>query len=549
MGDTNGIWGIVIKNIIIKGNFDTGINIKTTDGWFTNLTFTDICMVNCAKFINIYTEKNATLVKLLFENISAQMTKSTECFAQISGANNVKFLNCIPWDYYDVGVTPYIINPKTTGEVIISKDDIYENRFPVKFVESPCTPQLKLTFSLKVLGSTSYDSIAFDVRYFPYLNEVNNEETPYMVYDFMWLPEGIYYLNYDLEVLIRFLKKCTISVPVLIRTYSSYFEVNRLGVYRSVITLYLNVEQKNSNRTFIYRAVLDRTHANSKLYFNLLNKALVKTTESQIPYDTSNILLFQNDNNWYNNERLFYKNSDERIVDYDGYEHNIPRLISSSNLSSYTDNPERNCGMSLFSMQYKMPVYINQEGKLVDYEGNIDLNRTLYRQDAIEILNDNKTINKLYSIYFLDDYNQGFVYIYNNMIYSFNNEAIFYIIEDLDKLQSKILKQKKILFLEPINSVNITFTDNTIVHIKNLVINSSFKGNNLTIFVDTNQKIENVKVPEDAHIIYLKNTYNGTTSDREKVHLTKGFQYFDTTLDKPIWWTGSKWVDATGANI
>lgn len=27
-----------------------------------------------------------------------------------------------------------------------------------------------------------------------------------------------------------------------------------------------------------------------------------------------------------------------------------------------------------------------------------------------------------------------------------------------------------------------------------------------------------------------------------------GFQYFDTTLNKPIWWTGSTWVDANGNN-
>lgn len=28
-----------------------------------------------------------------------------------------------------------------------------------------------------------------------------------------------------------------------------------------------------------------------------------------------------------------------------------------------------------------------------------------------------------------------------------------------------------------------------------------------------------------------------------------GFQYYDTTLKKPIWWTGDKWVDATGATV
>ena len=29
----------------------------------------------------------------------------------------------------------------------------------------------------------------------------------------------------------------------------------------------------------------------------------------------------------------------------------------------------------------------------------------------------------------------------------------------------------------------------------------------------------------------------------------KGYQFFDTTLNKPIWWTGSAWVDATGAEV
>lgn len=28
-----------------------------------------------------------------------------------------------------------------------------------------------------------------------------------------------------------------------------------------------------------------------------------------------------------------------------------------------------------------------------------------------------------------------------------------------------------------------------------------------------------------------------------------GFMYFDTTLGKPVWWTGSKWVDGTGASV
>lgn len=31
--------------------------------------------------------------------------------------------------------------------------------------------------------------------------------------------------------------------------------------------------------------------------------------------------------------------------------------------------------------------------------------------------------------------------------------------------------------------------------------------------------------------------------------LYSGFTYFDTTLTKPIWWTGSAWIDATGASV
>ena len=41
----------------------------------------------------------------------------------------------------------------------------------------------------------------------------------------------------------------------------------------------------------------------------------------------------------------------------------------------------------------------------------------------------------------------------------------------------------------------------------------------------------------------------GTTEQRPTQGLYKGFQYFDTTLNKPIWWTGSAWVDATGQEV
>ena len=40
----------------------------------------------------------------------------------------------------------------------------------------------------------------------------------------------------------------------------------------------------------------------------------------------------------------------------------------------------------------------------------------------------------------------------------------------------------------------------------------------------------------------------GNTSNRPS-EINIGFQYYDSTLNKPIWWTGSAWVDATGAEV
>ena len=48
----------------------------------------------------------------------------------------------------------------------------------------------------------------------------------------------------------------------------------------------------------------------------------------------------------------------------------------------------------------------------------------------------------------------------------------------------------------------------------------------------------------------LKKYNIGTSEERPSVsNIDFGYMYFDTTLQKPIWWTGSKWVDATGVTI
>lgn len=47
---------------------------------------------------------------------------------------------------------------------------------------------------------------------------------------------------------------------------------------------------------------------------------------------------------------------------------------------------------------------------------------------------------------------------------------------------------------------------------------------------------------------YVPLILSGTTANRPTWQTT-GMQYFDTTLRKPVWWSGTTWVDATGTTV
>ena len=40
----------------------------------------------------------------------------------------------------------------------------------------------------------------------------------------------------------------------------------------------------------------------------------------------------------------------------------------------------------------------------------------------------------------------------------------------------------------------------------------------------------------------------GKSTDKPATPVT-GMMYFDTTLNKPVWYNGSNWVDATGNKV
>lgn len=83
------------------------------------------------------------------------------------------------------------------------------------------------------------------------------------------------------------------------------------------------------------------------------------------------------------------------------------------------------------------------------------------------------------------------------------------------------------------------------------VIEGSFNGyikvNNI-LFKIIN--LQNNNYSKDT-IVCVENNMsrtNGSTKQRPTL-INAGFQYFDTTLKKPIWWTGTGWVDSIGVTV
>lgn len=85
-----------------------------------------------------------------------------------------------------------------------------------------------------------------------------------------------------------------------------------------------------------------------------------------------------------------------------------------------------------------------------------------------------------------------------------------------------------------VNDTNFVFSNNTtgVYSIKN--------ENILTTLTYNGNRVEN--------IFDLRSKSTGVTASRPN-NVPSGFQYFDTTINKPIYWTGTKWVDATGADV
>lgn len=64
------------------------------------------------------------------------------------------------------------------------------------------------------------------------------------------------------------------------------------------------------------------------------------------------------------------------------------------------------------------------------------------------------------------------------------------------------------------------------------------------------KSLQSVVANNNDNINFINYPTIGTTANRPTLSSTnKGFQYYDITINKPMWWNGSNWVDGTGTTV
>lgn len=121
-------------------------------------------------------------------------------------------------------------------------------------------------------------------------------------------------------------------------------------------------------------------------------------------------------------------------------------------------------------------------------------------------------------------------------------------------LRKNIVGDKNVLTQAMINKANTIYViqydydlkGETLTIPENSVLNFIGGAIGNGTIIGNKTKVINLNVDR----IVLSGTWfdSGITSNRP-TNVLVGFQYFDTTVNKPIFWDGSKWIDATGATV
>lgn len=196
-------------------------------------------------------------------------------------------------------------------------------------------------------------------------------------------------------------------------------------------------------------------------------------------------------------------------------------LKSTVSTNDNTDSIER---IAFDTYQSKI-VYKNSSNNYVDYNGD-DINvhkdsiySFMVKSKTIRVLAKRTDVSNTAKLYLWDKNTsrlyEAFIHINNDnvtIIASFENQYIEYYYQD------------------------------GYVYVKTLY--PDYANNELVI--QSYNKVKESDVPLSSKIT-PKYEIGSTSLRPTSIYI--GFQYFDTTLNKPIWWTGTKWIDATGTSV
>lgn len=178
-------------------------------------------------------------------------------------------------------------------------------------------------------------------------------------------------------------------------------------------------------------------------------------------------------------------------------------IVIKGNLLYGESNPDDNESNTLVSILYRSPKFSDQE--MGEKVRNFIICDNCVYGDTSRDSSDNSPYNVFSQIQY-----------FNNMIYN-------------SRLNSRL---------------------STRANIYNLDYNNKFKAlpvlgkNNRCLFQGEGNNIY------DAHGNSYDVDYSGSSSSRpDSSKIIKGFCYFDTTINKPIYWIGTKWVDSTGGDV
>ena len=124
---------------------------------------------------------------------------------------------------------------------------------------------------------------------------------------------------------------------------------------------------------------------------------------------------------------------------------------------------------------------------------------------------------------------------------------------DVDNVRPDLRKSDYILFE---GSATVFYDDETLQSVEVAMLNSGVENNGILSSIT----VEYSPLDPAAMAITLRNDQikmfrtqrnisSGTTAQRPNIDLYVNQQYFDTSLNKPIWWNGSVWKDAAGTTV